>query len=85
MLINKLPDDSPQAQAHRDVVHGGHQLGGLQVYAIWDNGWHTEPQALTCRLCAWPKGAAQPRDPAVLDAITAHNNATRAAGNPAGD
>ena len=77
MLIDKLPDDSDEARAHRMVVHGGHVFGGLQVFAIFDHGWDLSPEALTCRLCAWPKGSPEPADAAVYVAIEAWVRAAR--------
>lgn len=74
MHLQPLPNDSPEARAHRERIHGGHKLGGLEVYATSDNH---EPDQLTCRLCAWPKGTPAPADPELLDAIVATSAALR--------
>jgi hypothetical protein len=73
MLLHKLDDNSDLAAAHRQIVHGGHRLGGLQVFAVFDQGWNVCPTALVCRLCvcAWPKGPTNPTDSALLCAIEA--------------
>jgi hypothetical protein len=72
MLLHKLDDRSDLAAAHRQIVHGGHRsLGGLQVFAVFDQGWDLSPTALVCRLCAWPRGAKHPTDSALLYAIEA--------------
>jgi hypothetical protein len=77
MLINKLPNDSEEATAHRDVVHGGHIFGGLEVFAVFDGGWDLSPEKLTCRLCAWPKTSTTPVDEALYDAIVVCSEASR--------
>lgn len=75
MLIDKVPDDGPEAAAHRQVVHGGEsrRVGGLQVFAVYDRGWDLSPGALRCRLCVWPRGAAAPVDAGLLAAMEAYN------------